>query len=92
MTEIKVTFHNHIEIEVQAQIFKGRTLVSTCVASPGATSTLLAPDAAYDIYLKNAVTGWEICHKLNCEAASITLRKHKGRYTVVSGSTLSPTV
>ena len=92
MTEIEVTFHNHIEIEVQAQIFKGRTLISTCVAGPGATSTLLVPDAAYDIYLKNAVTGWEISHKLNCEAASITLMKHKGRYTVVTGSTPPPSV
>lgn len=85
MAVIEVDFHNHTEVGVQAQIFKGRALISSCVTGPGASGTLLAPADAYDIYLKNAVTGWEICHKLNCGAASLTLMKHNGRFTVVSG-------
>lgn len=40
MAETEITFHNKAAIRVQAQIFTGRTLVSTCVAGPGKIRTL----------------------------------------------------
>lgn len=83
--ETEITFHNKAEIKVQAQIFMGRTLVSTCVASPGEVCTLPAESAPYDIYFKNGVTGWKIAHKLDSEAKTLTLSQHKGRYVITGG-------
>lgn len=80
MTVTEVTFCNKSEIKVQAQIFTGRALVSTCVANPGEICTLPIHSARYDIYLKNGATGWEIAHKLDSEAKSLTLIRHNGRY------------
>lgn len=85
MAEIEITFHNEAEIRVQAQIFAGRTLVSTCVVDPGEDRTLLAESAPYDIFFKNGVTGWEVARELDSEAKVVTLRKHLGRY-VMTGS------
>ena len=79
---IEITFHNEAEIRVQAQIFTGRTLVSTGVASPGETCILPAEAAGYDIYLKNAATGWEIARKLNSAATTATLKQRNGRYVI----------
>ncbi|HSG18027.1 MAG TPA: hypothetical protein VLE70_17155 [Anaerolineae bacterium] len=80
MTEELVTFHNHADIRVQAQIFMGRTLVSTCLANPGEIHTLQSGSIRHDIYLKNAATGWEIARKQDSEAATVVLSQHKGRY------------
>lgn len=85
MAEIEVTFHNEAEIKVQVQLFKGRMLVSTCVADAGGNGILRAASAPYDIYFKNGITGWEIVRKLDSDAKNITLRKLKGRY-VISGT------
>jgi hypothetical protein len=82
MTEIEITFHNEAEIRVQAQIFAGRTLVSTSVTGPGETCILPAEAAGYDIYLKNAATGWEITRKLNSAATTATLKQRNGRYVI----------
>jgi hypothetical protein len=82
MSEAKITFHNKAEIKVQAQLYSGRTLVSTCVAGPGESRTLPAESAPYDIYLRNGATGWEIAHKLDSEAKTFTLSHHKGRYII----------
>ncbi len=82
MAETEITFHNRIEIKVQAQIFAGRTLVGTCVAGPGETHTILAGSPPYDIYLKNGLTGWEISRKLDSEAKTFTLSQQKGRYVI----------
>jgi hypothetical protein len=82
MAEIEITFHNRLELKVQAQIFMGRTLVSTCVAGPGETRTLPAGSAPYDIFLKNGDTGWEIARKLASEAKILTLSQQKGRYII----------
>ena len=82
MTEIKITFHNKAEIRVQVQIFAGRTLVSSGMAGPGETCILPAEAAGYDIYLKNAATGWEIARKLNSEATTATLKQRNGRYVI----------
>lgn len=82
MVETEITFHNKAEIKVQAQIFTGRTLVSTCVAGPGETGVLPAKSVRYDIYLRNGTTGWEIARKLNSEAKTLTLSQLKGRYII----------
>ena len=82
MAETEITFHNKAEIRIQAQIFKWRALVSTCVAEPGETQTLPTQSARYDIYLKNSVTGWEVGHKLNSEAKTLTLSQLNGRYII----------
>ncbi len=80
MDEVQVTFHNMTKIRIQAQIFTGRTLVSTCVADPGKTHTLLSGSNRYDIYLRNAATGWEIARKRDNEATTVTLKQHEGHY------------
>ena len=82
MAEIEITFHNRIEIKVQAQVFTGRTLVSTCVAGPGETRSLPVSSICYDIFLKNGATGWEIARKLGSEAKTLTLSQQKGRYVI----------
>jgi hypothetical protein len=82
MAEIEITFHNKISIRTQAQIFIESTLVSTGVADPGKSCTLLAEPGRYDIYCKNGVTGWELAHKLDSEAKTITLSQRKGRYII----------
>lgn len=82
MIETEITFHNRVELKVQAQIFTGRTLVGTCVAGPGETHTILAASAPYDIYLKNGLTGWEIAHQLDSTATTFTLSQQKGRYVI----------
>lgn len=80
MAATKLTFHNKIKMRVQAQIFLGRTLISTYVANPGEVCTLLAEAARYDIFFKNGATGREIARKLNNEANSLTLSLENGRY------------
>ena len=82
MVETEVTLHNNIDIKVQAQIFVGRTLISTGLIAPGVTHMLPIPLTRYDIYLKNGATGWEITHKLDTESKSLTLAVHNGRYTL----------
>ena len=81
MVETEITFHNKTEIRVQAQIFTGRTLVSTCVAGPGEIRTLLqAESTPYDIFFKHGATGWEIARKLGCDAVDFTLSQVNGQY------------
>ena len=80
MTEDQVTFRNKAKIRIQAQIFTGRTLVSTCVADPGDTRTLLSGSIRYDIYLKNAANGREIARKRDNDATTVTLKEHKGHF------------
>lgn len=82
MTETEILFINKAEIRVQAQIFNGRTLVSTCVAGPGEIQTLPAESLRFDIFLKNSITGWEIARKLDSEAKTFTLSRQKGRYII----------
>ena len=82
MVEAEVTFNNRTDLRVQAQIFTGRTLVSTCVVSPGETRILPTKSLRYDIFFKNGATGWEIVRKLDSEAKIFTLSQHKGRYII----------
>jgi hypothetical protein len=86
MVKTEITFHNKTEIRAQAQIFMGRTLVSTCIANPGETCVLPTESVRYDIFLRNGVTGWEIARKLDSEAKSLTLmREQKGWYVITEG-------
>jgi hypothetical protein len=82
MVQTEITFHNKTEMRVQAQIFAGRRLVSTCLAGPGEIRTLLAESLRYDIYFKNGATGWEIARKLDSDAKSVALSQHQTLYTV----------
>ena len=82
MAEEQVTFHNKAEIRVQAQIFTGRTLISACLANPGETHTLRSGSIQYDIYLKNAATGWEIERSRNNETATVVLSHHRGCFVL----------
>lgn len=80
MAETELTFHNKIKMRVQAQIFLGRTLISTCLANPDEVCVLLAESSRYDIFFKNGATGRELARKLNNEADSLTLSQLNGRY------------
>jgi hypothetical protein len=80
MAAAELTFHNQIKLRVQAQIFLGRTLISTCLANPGEVCTLIAESSGYDIFFKNGATGREIARKLNNEADNLTLSQQNGRY------------
>jgi hypothetical protein len=80
--ETEITFYNKAKLRVQAQIFMGRTLVSTCVAGPDEVGVLTATSTRYDIFFKSGVTGWEIARKLNSEAKTLTLSQQKGQYTI----------
>ena len=72
IAEEQVTFHNKAEIRVQAQIFTGRTLISTCLADPGEIHTLQNGTFPYDIYLKNAATGREIARRRDNELGGVS--------------------
>jgi hypothetical protein len=80
MAETELTFHNKIKMRVQAQIFIGRTLISTCLANPGEVCVLLTEFSRHDIFFKNGATGRELARKLNNEADSLTLSQLNGRY------------
>jgi 3'-phosphoadenosine 5'-phosphosulfate sulfotransferase len=80
MAATELTFHNQIKLRVQAQIFLGRTLISTCLANPGEVCVLLTESTQYDIFFKNGATGREIARRLNNEADSLTLILKNGRY------------
>jgi hypothetical protein len=82
MAETDVTVHNKVEIRVQAQIYIGRKLISTCVVAPGEIRTIPAKSMDYDIFFKDGSTGWEIARKLGSDANSFTLSQNKGRYTL----------
>lgn len=82
MTDTEITFRNEVEMKVQAQIFAGRTLFSTCLAGPGEIRVSLAEPMPYDIFLKSRATGWEIARKMGSEAKTVTLRQHKGRFII----------
>ncbi len=82
MGEKEITIHNKTEIRVQAQIFAGRSLVSTCLVDPGQTQILASKSLRYDIFFKNGATGWEIARKLDSGAKSFTLSQQKRKYTV----------
>jgi hypothetical protein len=83
MAELEVTFHNEATVRVQAQVFMGRTLVSTTLASPGETILLSVESIPYDVYFKNVATGWEITRQLNSKATTVTLLRKAGRYIMV---------
>lgn len=80
MAEEQVTFHNKANIRVQAQVFTGRTLVSTCLADPGEIRTLRSGSVRHDIYLRDAATGWEVARKRDNESATVVLSLQKGHY------------
>lgn len=82
MVETEITFHNKTETRVQAQIYVGRTLISTTLVDPGETHTLPAKPLRIDIFFKNSATGWEIARKLGTDANNFTLSLHKNRYTI----------
>ena len=82
MSETEITIHNKAKLRVQAQLFSGRRLVSTCVAEPDEVHVLTVKAMHYDIYFKNGITGWEIAHKLDSEAKAFTLSQQKGRYII----------
>jgi hypothetical protein len=82
MVETEIKFHNKTELKVQAQIYAGRTLVSTCVVGPGEIRTLPVQSERYDIFFKNGATGWEIARKLNSDANRFSLSQDNSRYTV----------
>ncbi len=77
--------YNNSELRVQAQLFVGRTLIDTGLLDPGETQILATELPCYDIFLKNAVTGWEIARKLDSESSAITLCLERGRYVIVGG-------
>jgi hypothetical protein len=82
MATTEITFHNKIEMKVQAQIFSGGTLISTSVAGPGEIRTLPSESVPYDIYFKNGTTGWGLAHKLDSNVKTVTLSLHRGRYII----------
>ncbi|MFN2135158.1 MAG: hypothetical protein ACK2UK_04335 [Candidatus Promineifilaceae bacterium] len=82
MVERKITFYNKTAINVQAQVYAGRTLVSTCVADPGETCFMSAKSLRYDVFFKNAATGWEIARKLDSDTKDFALSQDNGRYTI----------
>lgn len=82
MTETGITFYNNVKIKVQAQIFIGRTFISTVVAGPGEVCVLPGQSVRYDVFLKNGATGWEIARKLDIEAKTLTLSQTNGRYVL----------
>ncbi|MBK8433019.1 MAG: hypothetical protein IPL28_17760 [Chloroflexi bacterium] len=82
MVEPEVTFHNKALIKVQAQIFTGRTLISTCLAGPSESCVLAAVLGPYDIFFKNGATGWELARRLDSQATTVTLSHDKGRYVI----------
>jgi hypothetical protein len=82
MVETEIIVHNMTEIKVLAQIYAGRTLVSTCVVDPGGTGPLSAKSIRFDVFFKNGATGWEIARKLNSDARDITLNHDRHGYTI----------
>lgn len=82
MVEAEITLINRAAIRVQLQIYDGRTLAGTCVTGPGEIGVLPTALERYDIYLKNSVTGWEVAHKLNSAAKTLTLTQENGRFVV----------
>jgi len=82
VVEPQITFQNKTEIRVQAQIFAGRTLISTCVVGPGEIRSLPAKSLGFDIFFKDSSSGWEIARKLGSDANSFTLSQNKRRYTL----------
>jgi len=80
--ETEITVDNQTELKVMAQIFEGRTLISTCMVVPGQSRRLLSGSVRFDIFFKNGATGWEVARKLDTDAKSFTLSKHQTRYTV----------
>ena len=85
MAEEQIVFHNKAEIRVQVQLFTGRTLECTCLANPGEIHTLRSSSSRFDIFLRNAATGWEIARKQDNEAVTVTLSKLGGRYVLSEG-------
>jgi hypothetical protein len=90
MVETEITFHNETEMRVMAQIFVGRTLISTCMLDPGETRILPSGSLRFDIFFKNGATGWGVARKLDSDARSFTLSKHQGRYTVYEAKDSDP--
>ncbi len=82
MVETEITFHNKTDTKVQAQIYVGRTLISTTLVDPGKTHALPAVPSRFDIFFKNSATGWGIARKLGTDANNFTLSLHNNRYTI----------
>jgi len=80
MSVEEISFLNKTKIRIQAQIFSGRQLISTCVADPGEMYTLQCGSAGHDIYCRHASTGWEIAHKRNNKTISVTLSQQRERF------------
>ena len=55
MLEADVTFHNKLELKIQAQIFSEYTLISTGIAESGETCTLPNDAEKYDVYFRDLV-------------------------------------
>lgn len=83
MAKLQVIFHNETKKRVLAQIFAGRDSFSSLFVEPKTTETLSAEFQPYDIYFKDAVSGWEVGHKRGSSDTTITLRSVKGHYVVI---------
>ncbi len=83
MAQLQVTFHNETKIRVLAQIFAGRDSFSSLFVEAKTTKTLSAESRPYDIYFKDAISGWEVGHKRGSSDTAITLRAEKGHYVVI---------
>ena len=84
MIEANVTFHNKIELKIQAQIFSEYTLISTGIAASGETCTLSNDAERYDVYFRDLATGRVIARKFDNDAKTIILRKERGLYVIDS--------
>ena len=82
MSETDITFHNKINIKVQAQIFVGNELISTCMVDPGQSGKMQGESRRFDIYFKNSMTGWKLAYRLGCSSQTFTLYGHKGSYII----------
>lgn len=84
MIEVDVTFHNKLELKIQAQIFSEYTLISTGIAESGETCALSNDAEKYDVYFRDLATGKVVARKFDIEATTIILRKERGLYVIDS--------
>ena len=83
MPQFKVVFNNETEKKVLAQIFFENDSFSTLFIEAKTTETLSAASHPYDIYCKDAKSGWVMGYKRYSSDTTITLRSVSGRYVVI---------
>ncbi len=83
MASTQIKFKNEADVNAQAQVIWGTSLIGQCTADPGGSCQVPCEWVWYDVYCNDASSGKELASKKGVYADStVILSKEDGKYTL----------